>query len=58
MRSLKKIYHKKKEKAKQQLKLLQEGKIPFSKLNKLAKKILYKRLKAGHPLPGKSSSTN
>ncbi|RKY30222.1 MAG: hypothetical protein DRP67_04920 [Candidatus Omnitrophota bacterium] len=45
---LRKIYHKKRKKAKEQLKLYEEGKIPFSKLNRLAKKIFYKRLKAGY----------
>ena len=48
---LRKIYHKKREKAKAQLKLYEEGKIPFNKLNRLARKIFYKRLKAGYKLP-------
>lgn len=48
---LRKIYHKKREKAKQQLKLFEEGKITFNQLNRLAKKIFYKRLKAGYKFP-------
>ncbi|MCM8766470.1 MAG: hypothetical protein NC816_06920 [Candidatus Omnitrophica bacterium] len=48
---LKKIYHKKKEKAKQQLKLLEQGKISYQQLNRLAKKLFYKRIKAGYQFP-------
>ncbi|MCX7917701.1 MAG: hypothetical protein N2589_06205 [bacterium] len=48
---LRKIYHRKKEKAKKQLKLFEEGKIPYEKLNRVAKKLFYKRIKAGYQFP-------
>ncbi|MCM8772701.1 MAG: hypothetical protein NC926_05300 [Candidatus Omnitrophica bacterium] len=48
---LRKIYHKKKEKARQQLKLLEEGKITFDQLNRVAKKLFFKRIKAGYQFP-------
>jgi len=48
---MRKIYHKKRKKAKEKLKLFEEGKITYDQLNRLAKKILYKRLKAGYQLP-------
>jgi len=48
---LRKIYHKKREKAKKQLKLFEEGKISYHQLNRLAKKIFYKRIKAGYQFP-------
>lgn len=48
---LRKIYHKKREKARQQLKLLEEGKITYDQLNRLAKKLFYKRVKAGYQFP-------
>ncbi len=48
---LRKIYHKKKEKARQQLKLLEEGKISYEQLNRVAKKLFYKRIKAGYQFP-------
>ncbi|GEM_PF-5357711 len=50
------LYHRKREKAKQQLKLMEEGKIPPSQLNRLARKLLYKRFKAGHALKVRSNS--
>jgi len=48
---LRKIYHKKREKAKNQLKLFEEGKISYEQLNRLAKKLFYKRIKAGYQFP-------
>jgi len=48
---LRKIYRKKKESARQQLKLFEEGKIPYEKLNRIAKKLFYKRIKAGYQFP-------
>ncbi len=48
---LRKIYHKKREKAKRQLKLFEEGKISYHQLNRLAKKLFYKRIKAGYQFP-------
>lgn len=48
---MRKIYHKKREKAKAQLKLFEEGKITYEQLNRLAKKIFYKRIKAGYQFP-------
>ncbi|MCM8785484.1 MAG: hypothetical protein NC827_05690 [Candidatus Omnitrophica bacterium] len=48
---LNKIYHKKREKAKEQLKLLEQGKITYQQLNRLAKKLFYKRIKAGYQFP-------
>jgi len=48
---LRKIYHRKREKAKRQLKLFEEGKINYHQLNRLAKKLFYKRIKAGYQFP-------
>lgn len=48
---LKKMYHKKKEKARSQIKLFEEGKISYDKLNRVAKKLFYKRIKAGYQFP-------
>jgi|GEM_PF-825684 glutamyl-tRNA reductase len=48
---LNKIYHKKREKALQQLKLFEEGKINYEQLNRLARKIFNKRIKAGYQFP-------
>ena len=48
---LRKIYHKKREKALAQLKLLEEGKISYDQFNRLARKIFYKRIKAGYQFP-------
>jgi|YelNatPaOPRAMG01_1025707.scaffolds.fasta_scaffold264687_1 hypothetical protein len=48
---LRKIYHRKREKAKRQLKLFEEGKISYHQLNRLAKKLFYKRIKAGYQFP-------
>ncbi|MCM8818674.1 MAG: hypothetical protein NC915_04270 [Candidatus Omnitrophica bacterium] len=48
---LRKVYHRKKEKARQQLKLFEKGEIPYEKLNRLAKKLFYKRIKAGYQFP-------
>ncbi|MFN4227636.1 MAG: hypothetical protein ACK4F0_05800 [Candidatus Ratteibacteria bacterium] len=48
---LNKIYHKKREKAKEQLKLFEQGKITYQQLNRLAKKLFYKRIKAGYQFP-------
>ncbi|MCM8803688.1 MAG: hypothetical protein NC833_00310 [Candidatus Omnitrophica bacterium] len=48
---MRKIYHRKRKKAKAQLKLLEEGRITYDQLNRLAKKIFYKRIKAGYQFP-------
>lgn len=53
---MKKIHRKKIKKAKVQLKEFEKGNIPFEKLNRLAKKIFYKRLKAGYEFPAKVST--
>lgn len=48
---LNKIYHKKRKRAMEQLKLFEEGKISYEQLNRLSKKIFYKRIKAGYQFP-------
>ncbi len=50
------LYHRKRDKARQQLKLLEEGKIKPAELGRLARKLLYKRFKAGHALRVRTAS--
>jgi hypothetical protein len=50
---LKKLYHKRLEKARGQLKQFEAGKVPFEKLNRYAKNLLLKRIKAGYEFPAK-----
>jgi len=53
---MKKIHKKKIKKAKEKLKAFETRNIPFGKLNRVAKKIFLKRLKAGYEFPAKISS--
>jgi len=53
---MKKIHKKKIKKVKEKLKEFEKRNISFGKLNRLAKKILYKRIKAGYEFPAKISS--
>lgn len=50
---LRKRFHKLKNIAKQQLKEFEKGVIGFDRLNRRAKKLLEKRIKAGYELPAK-----
>ncbi len=50
---LRKRYHRKREVAKKQLEEFEKGVIPFERLNRLARKLLEKRLKAGYEFPAK-----
>ncbi|MCD6221681.1 hypothetical protein J7K25_05945 [bacterium] len=52
-REMKKIHRKKREKARELLKMLESGKITYNDLNRVAKKLFYKRLKAGYEFPAK-----
>lgn len=52
-REMKKIHRKKKEKAKKKLEMLERGEITYTGLNRIAKKLFYKRLKAGYEFPAK-----
>ncbi|MCM8770073.1 MAG: hypothetical protein NC911_10500 [Candidatus Omnitrophica bacterium] len=51
------LYHRRMKRARQQLKLLEEGKIKPAQLNSLAKRLLYKRFKAGHALKIKAMTS-
>jgi len=51
--AMKIIHQKRRKKAQSQLKLLESGKITLDALNSIAKKLFYKRLKAGYAAPGK-----
>jgi len=52
-RLLEKYYHRRKNVAKQQLKEFEKGVIPYERLNRLAKNLLEKRIKAGYEFPAK-----
>ena len=53
---MKKIHRKKIKKVKEKLKELKKSNLSSGKLNRLAKKILYKRIKSGYEFPAKISS--
>lgn len=50
---LRRHYHRKMEVARQQLREFEKGVLPFERLNRRAKKLLEKRIKAGYELPAK-----
>ncbi|MCM8821588.1 MAG: hypothetical protein NC831_02080 [Candidatus Omnitrophica bacterium] len=50
---LAKHYHRRSCVARQQLKEFEKGVIPFERLNRRAKKLLEKRIKAGYEFPAK-----
>ncbi|HOL49847.1 MAG TPA: hypothetical protein PLW07_04645 [bacterium] len=52
-RLLKKYYHRRMQAAKKQLQEFEQGNRPFEKLNRRAKKLLQKRIKAGYELPAR-----
>ena len=52
-RKLRKRYHRKRIKAEEQLKQFEAGKLSYEKLNRQAKDLLQKRMKAGYELPAK-----
>jgi len=54
---VRKIYKKKQIKAKEKLKKLETGEISYTQLNRLAKKLFYKRLKAGYEFPARIFSS-
>jgi hypothetical protein len=51
---MQKIHRKKVRKAKERLKSMEKGKLLYSKLDSAARKVFYKRLKAGYEFPGRS----
>jgi hypothetical protein len=52
-RLLRKYHHRKMKAARIQLKEFEQGTRPFEKLNRRARKLLEKRIKAGYELPAK-----
>lgn len=50
---MKRIHGRRRRKAREQLKKVEAGKGEISSLNRVARKLLHKRLKAGYELPGK-----
>lgn len=53
---MKRVHRRKIRKAKERLKLAEKGKEPYSKLNSTARKVFYKRLKAGYEFPARIKS--
>ncbi len=53
---MRRIHRRKLRKAKERLKLAEKGK-DYSKLNSTARKVFYKRLKAGYEFPARISSS-
>ena len=51
-----KLYHRKRQRAREQLEQFEKGKVSLNDLNALARNLLRKRLKAGYELPGKISA--